>query len=77
MDFEKTGKIIADALGKALFWVDIIAILTKEEVDGFVNRKLVITDCRFETVDMANRNYELEGEDITFENIIGLFSDML
>lgn len=78
LDYHKTGKIIADALDKAVFWVDVICVLDKyTDESGNLVRKLVVTDCRFETANMENRTYELENENITVENLIGLFSDLL
>jgi hypothetical protein len=78
MDYHKTGKVIADALDKSAFWVDVICVLDKEvDAAGNVTRRLVVTDCRFETADMLNREYVLENENINVTNLIGLFKDLM
>jgi hypothetical protein len=78
MDYSKTGKVIADALDKSSFWVDVICILDKEiDDDGNISRKLVVTDCRFETATMKAGEYVLQNDEITIPNLIKLFKGLL
>jgi hypothetical protein len=78
MDFQKTGQIIADALDKSSYWVDVICILDKEiDMEGKITRKLVVTDSRFESVNMNKSDYVLENDQITVANLINLFKDLI
>jgi len=79
MDFHKTGAIIADALGKTFYWMDIICMLYTE-TDEFNNetRKLKIIKSKFAPDKLdKDSTYELEDENITVTNLIGLIGDLL
>lgn len=77
MDFAKTGKIIANALDDADYWVDIVAVMDKvSDDDGTVHRKFVVTESRFETKDMKGMEYTLE-EDISLSALVDLFKTVL
>jgi len=73
----KTGLQETDALKGTDYWVDIIARYEKEQHDdGSVTRRIVVLDSRFETEDMLDRDYIIEGNP-TFASIVELFKDLL
>lgn len=77
MDGYRTGGYESNVLKGTKYWVDVIARYEKiAEDNGKVTRKLVIKDSRFETKDMAGREYTLKG-DPTFQGIIDLIKDLI
>jgi len=72
----KTGGFLTDAIKGFDSWVDVICRYEKDKFDDHVERRLIVTDSRFETVDMKNRKYVLEGNP-TFSDLIDLFKDLI
>lgn len=72
MQMSKTGAIIADVDGKTGHWVDITALLEKDQYTG--ERKLTITNSRFED---SKADYPVLTGNIKFEDIIKAISNKL
>lgn len=70
----KTGQLLADALKKVYYWVDIICVMEKEEDDdGFITRKLWVKDSRFEDENTNKDELVLLNDKISLEGLINLF----
>jgi len=72
----KTGDFLTEATKGFDYWVDVIARYTKIKTTNGVLRRVEVLDSRFETVDMKNRKYVLEG-DPTIDGLVKLFKDLL
>lgn len=76
-DSKKTGQLKTDAIEKVDYWVDMLARVNKRQnEDGSVTRILEVIESRFETVNMKDREYVIEG-DPNYNALIDLIKDLI